>query len=99
MQTFLHGRDMIGDLDFTKEEVETVLDVAFDLKRKRALNEPHPYLRDKVLAMLFFFSSKTFSYFSAFNRDQTIEKLNLLNVENFCRRYFRLPMVYSYLKK
>jgi len=57
MQTWLHGRDLIGDLDFTKEEVETVLDVAFDLKRKRALNEPHPYLRDKVLAMLFFFSS------------------------------------------
>ncbi len=57
MQTYLHGRDMIGDLDFSKEEVETVMDVAFDLKRKRALNEPHPYLRDKVLAMLFFFSS------------------------------------------
>jgi N-acetylornithine carbamoyltransferase len=57
MQTFLHGRDLIGDLDFSKEEVETVLDLAFDLKRKRALNEPHPYLRDKVLAMLFFFSS------------------------------------------
>ena len=57
MQTYLHGRDLIGDLDFSKEEVETVMDVAFDLKRKRALNEPHPYLRDKVLAMLFFFSS------------------------------------------
>ena len=57
MQTFLHGRDLIGDLDFSKEEVETVLEVALDLKRKRALNEPHAYLRDKVLAMLFFFSS------------------------------------------
>ncbi len=57
MQTFLHGRDLIGDLDFSKEEVETVMDVAFDLKRKRALNEPFPLLRDKVLAMLFFFSS------------------------------------------
>jgi N-acetylornithine carbamoyltransferase len=57
MQTDLSGRDLIGDLDFSKEEVETVLDVAFDLKRKRALGEPHPYLRDKVLAMLFFFSS------------------------------------------
>ncbi len=57
MQTNLHGRDLICDLDFSKEEVETVLDVAFDLKRKRALNEPHAYLRDKVLAMLFFFSS------------------------------------------
>ncbi len=57
MQTFLHGRDLIGDLDFSKEEVETVLEVAFDLKRKRALNELTPILRDKVLAMLFFFSS------------------------------------------
>jgi len=57
MQTNLRGRDLISDLDFSKEEVETVLDVAFDLKRKRALGEPHAYLRDKVLAMLFFFSS------------------------------------------
>jgi ornithine carbamoyltransferase len=57
MQTYLRGRDFIGDLDFSKEEIETVLEVAFDLKRKRALNESHAYLRDKVLAMLFFFSS------------------------------------------
>ena len=57
MQTHLRGRDLIGDLDFSKDEVETVLDVAFDLKRRRALNELHPILRDKVLAMLFFFSS------------------------------------------
>jgi N-acetylornithine carbamoyltransferase len=57
MQTNFRGRDLIGDLDFSKEEVETILDVAWDLKRKRAMGEPHPYLRDKVLAMLFFFSS------------------------------------------
>ena len=57
MQTGLKGRDFISDLDFSKEEVETILDVAWDLKRKRALGEPHAYLRDKVLAMLFFFSS------------------------------------------
>src|SRR5215468_5165923 len=57
MQTNFRGRDFIGDLDFTKEEVETVLDIAWDLKRKRALGEPHALLRDKVLAMLFFFSS------------------------------------------
>src|SRR3972149_2662419 len=57
MQTDLRGRDLIGDLDFSREEVETVLEVAFDLKRKRALGEPHAYLRDRVLAMLFFFSS------------------------------------------
>ena len=57
MQTDLRNRNLISDLDFSKEEVETVLDVAWDLKRKRALGEPHAYLRDKVLAMLFFFSS------------------------------------------
>src|SRR5512135_1848757 len=57
MQTDLRNRDLIGDLDFSKEEVETVMEVAFDLKRKRALGELQPYLRDKVLAMLFFFSS------------------------------------------
>jgi ornithine carbamoyltransferase len=57
MQTDLRGRDFIGDLDFSREEIETILDVAWDLKRKRALGEPHAYLRDKVLAMLFFFSS------------------------------------------
>lgn len=57
MITNLRGRDLIGDLDFSKEEVETVLDVAWDLKRKRALGEPHPLLRDKTLGMLFFFSS------------------------------------------
>jgi N-acetylornithine carbamoyltransferase len=57
MQTDLRGRDLICDLDFSKEEVKTVLDVAWDLKRKRALGEPHPYLRGKTLGMLFFFSS------------------------------------------
>lgn len=57
MQTNFRGRDFISDLDFSKEEVETVMEVAFDLKRKRALFEPHALLRDKVLAMLFFFTS------------------------------------------
>lgn len=57
MQTNFRGRDFISDLDFSKEEVETVLDVAWDLKRKRALGEAHALLRDKVLAMLFFFTS------------------------------------------
>ncbi|MGB2963083.1 MAG: ornithine carbamoyltransferase [Anaerolineales bacterium] len=57
MITDLRGRDLISDLDFTKEEVDTVLDVAWDLKMKRALGEPHALLRDKTLSMLFFFSS------------------------------------------
>ena len=57
MQTHLRGRDLVTLQEWTKEEIETLLDVAFDLKRQRALGIAHPILRDKVLAMLFFFSS------------------------------------------
>ena len=39
------------------EQQQRPVDPLTDLKRKRALGEPHAYLRDKVLAMLFFFSS------------------------------------------
>lgn len=57
MQTRLIGRDMITPDEWTDDEVNTIFEVAFDLKRKRALGEPHALLRDKVLAMLFFFTS------------------------------------------
>jgi N-acetylornithine carbamoyltransferase len=57
MQTHLRGRDVIDFQEWTRDEIDTVLDVAFALKRDRALGRPHPYLEDKVLAMLFFFSS------------------------------------------
>ena len=57
MQTHLRGRDVIDFQEWTKDELDTVLDVAFALKRERALGQPHPLLRDKVLAMLFFFAS------------------------------------------
>ncbi len=57
MQTNLRGRDCITLQEWTKEEIDTVIEVAFELKRERALGIAHPLLRDKVLAMLFFFSS------------------------------------------
>jgi N-acetylornithine carbamoyltransferase len=57
MQTDLRGRDLISLQEWTLDEIETVLDVAVQLKRERALGIPHPLLRDRVLAMLFFFSS------------------------------------------
>jgi len=57
MQTHLRGRDMITTQEWTKDEIDTVLEIALDLKRRRALGEEHALLRDKVLAMLFFFSS------------------------------------------
>jgi N-acetylornithine carbamoyltransferase len=57
MQTYLRGRDMITTQEWTREEIDTIIDVALELKMKRALGQPHAYLRDKVLAMLFFYSS------------------------------------------
>ncbi len=57
MQTGLRGRDLITCQEWTRDEIDSVIEVALDLKRRRALGELHPLLRDKVLAMLFFFSS------------------------------------------
>lgn len=66
MQTHLRGRDLITLQEWTKDEIDTLLDVAFSLKRDRALGQPHPYLRDRVLAMLFFFpSTRTRASFEA----------------------------------
>jgi ornithine carbamoyltransferase len=49
------GRDFITLLDWSKEEVETILDVALDLKRRFALGEPHDHiLRGKTLFMIFY---------------------------------------------
>ncbi len=57
MITGLQGRDLITTQEWTVEELETLFEVANHLKLQRALGEPHPLLRDKVLTMLFFFSS------------------------------------------
>jgi N-acetylornithine carbamoyltransferase len=53
-----HGRDFITLLDWSKEEVETVLDVALNLKRRYAIGEYHDHLlRAKSLFMIFYNSS------------------------------------------
>ncbi len=57
MQTGLRGRDLISLQEWTTEEVETILEAAARLKMDRALGRPHKFLEDRVLAMLFFFSS------------------------------------------
>ena len=42
-------------IDVDREEVETILDVAFDLKRRFAMGEPHDYLlRGQTLFMIFY---------------------------------------------
>ena len=48
MQTNLRGRDLITTQEWTKDEVDTILDLAFDLKRARAVGRDHAYLRDKI---------------------------------------------------
>ncbi|RME56333.1 MAG: ornithine carbamoyltransferase [Deltaproteobacteria bacterium] len=54
MITNLAGRDYISTQDWTREELETALEVSFDLKRRFALGEPHRLLPDKTLFMIFF---------------------------------------------
>jgi N-acetylornithine carbamoyltransferase len=50
----LRGRDFITLRDFTKEEVETILDLAFRLKMDYAVGNPHKLLDGKTLFMMFF---------------------------------------------
>ncbi|MBO31362.1 MAG: ornithine carbamoyltransferase [Rhodospirillaceae bacterium] len=57
MNMDMRGRDYISDLDFSKEETEHVLELAWELKSKRNSGLEHALLKNKVLAMLFFFSS------------------------------------------
>lgn len=57
MQTRLRGKHFITTQDWTVDELETVFDVAFDLKKKFALGESHRYLPDKTLFMIFFDNS------------------------------------------
>ena len=49
------SRDFLTLLDYTREEVETILDVALDLKRRFAIGEPHDHiLRGRTLFMIFY---------------------------------------------
>ena len=57
MQTDLRGRDLITTQEWTRDEIDTLLDVAYDLKRQRALGEPPALLRDNGLALTFFVPS------------------------------------------
>ncbi|HOW27574.1 MAG TPA: ornithine carbamoyltransferase [Elusimicrobiota bacterium] len=54
MKSMLRGKDWIETPDWSVEELETLLDVAGDLKRRFALGEPHRLLQDKTLFMMFF---------------------------------------------
>jgi ornithine carbamoyltransferase len=51
----LRGRDFLAETDFTREEIETIIIVAEDLKRDRAMGVYHDdILRSKTLFMIFY---------------------------------------------
>ncbi len=54
MVSNLKGRHFITEDTWTKQELDTVFEVAFDLKKKFALEIPTRILRDKTLFMMFF---------------------------------------------
>lgn len=53
MRDKFRGKDYLGFKDFTKEEIEHLLSIAQDLKRKWTMREPHEYLKGKSYAMIF----------------------------------------------
>lgn len=54
MQSVFRGRHFINLEDFTKEEVDTMLEVSLDLKKKFAMGIPTPYLLHQSMFLMFF---------------------------------------------
>ena len=54
MVSDLFKKNFITEDSWSKQELDTVFEVSFDLKKKFALGEPHRLLRDKTLFMIFF---------------------------------------------
>ncbi|RLE34598.1 N-acetylornithine carbamoyltransferase [Candidatus Acetothermia bacterium] len=55
--TSLRGRDFLTWLDFTRDEIEAMLDTAHELKRRQIRREPHRILDGQTLFMLFYNAS------------------------------------------
>ena len=53
MRNVFRGRDFLTLMDFTKEEVSYILEVASDLKRMWGTRESHRYLEGRTIALLF----------------------------------------------
>ncbi|MEL7564637.1 MAG: ornithine carbamoyltransferase [Dehalobacterium sp.] len=54
MNTVFRGRHFINLEDFTKEELDTMLEVSYDLKKKFAMGVDTPYLQNKTGFLMFF---------------------------------------------
>lgn len=54
METKLKGKHFITLREWSKEEIDTLLEVSFDLKRKFAMGIETPYLKYKTMCLMFF---------------------------------------------
>ncbi|MCU7494367.1 MAG: ornithine carbamoyltransferase [Ignavibacteria bacterium] len=54
MVSDLYRRHFLSDDDWTRQELDTVFETAFDLKKMFARREPHRFLQDKTLFNIFF---------------------------------------------
>ena len=54
MNPFFRGRHFITTQDFTKDEIDLMLDLSYELKRKFYVGEPTPWLLYKTVFLLFF---------------------------------------------
>lgn len=53
MRDKFRGKDFLTLMDFTREEINDILNVSYELKMKWARREPHEYLRGRTVAIVF----------------------------------------------
>lgn len=53
MNSHFQGKSFLKEIDFTKAELETLIDLAAHLKSLKQQNIPHQYLAGKNIALLF----------------------------------------------
>lgn len=53
MTSVFKGRSFLAEKDFTKEELQYLIDFSQHLKGMKANNQPHRYLDGKNIALLF----------------------------------------------
>jgi ornithine carbamoyltransferase len=53
MEQVFQGRSLLAEKDFTKEEIEYLIDFSIHLKDLKKRNIPHHYLEGKNIALLF----------------------------------------------
>ncbi|WP_381418838.1 ornithine carbamoyltransferase [Staphylococcus hyicus] len=68
--TAFKGKSFLKTIDFSKTELETLIDFSLELKQKKKHQLPHPYLKGKNIALLFEKpSTRTHAAFSVAAKD------------------------------